>query len=81
MSLGQYMRSIGRNGPFGAGSQLASLSAPGDSFWKWSVIDPSALVLRLLRGLTVNLFSDTLTFAKGQEPPINGFWSITMQKS
>ena len=34
VSLGQYMRSIGRKGPFGAGSQLASLSAPGDSFWQ-----------------------------------------------
>jgi hypothetical protein len=31
VSLGQYMRSMGRNGPFGAGSQLDSLSAPGDS--------------------------------------------------
>ena len=33
-SFGQYIRSIGMNSPFGAGSQLASLSAPGDSFWK-----------------------------------------------
>lgn len=33
-SFGQYMRSIGRNAPFGAGSQLFSLSLPGDSFWK-----------------------------------------------
>src|SRR5690349_22108242 len=36
---------------------LLSLSAPGDSAWKYSVVDPSGLVLRLLRGLTVNLFS------------------------
>ena len=33
-SFGQYMRNIGMKSPFGAGSQLASLSLPGDSFWK-----------------------------------------------
>jgi hypothetical protein len=33
VSLGQYMRSISWNLPLGAGSQFASLSAPGDSFW------------------------------------------------
>src|SRR5882757_5480182 len=27
--------------PFGAGSQLASLSAPGDLFWMYSVNEPS----------------------------------------
>jgi len=27
--FGKYMRMTGRNGPFGAGSQFASLSAPG----------------------------------------------------
>jgi len=32
-SLGQYNRMAIQNGPFGAGSQLASLSLPGDSFW------------------------------------------------
>lgn len=31
--LGQYMRSMRMNLSFGAGSQLDSLSAPGDSFW------------------------------------------------
>jgi hypothetical protein len=31
--FGQYNRSTMTNGPFGAGSQLASLSAPGDAFW------------------------------------------------
>jgi hypothetical protein len=31
-SFGKYIRSIGRNSPFGAGSQLASLSAPGEVF-------------------------------------------------
>src|SRR5262245_9137831 len=51
------MRIIGMNSPLGAGSQLASLSLPGDSFWKYSVSDPSGLYLRLLRGLTVNLLS------------------------
>jgi len=34
LSFGQYMRSIGMNSPLGAGSQLASLFLPGDSFWK-----------------------------------------------
>jgi len=33
-SFGQYIRNIGMNAPFGAGSQLASLSEPGDTFWK-----------------------------------------------
>jgi len=32
-SLGQYMRNINWNFPVGAGSQFASLSAPGDLFW------------------------------------------------
>src|ERR1700720_4246619 len=34
-----------RNGPSGAGSQLVSLSAPGDLFWKYSVNPPSASFL------------------------------------
>ena len=34
VSSGQYMRSIRTNLPAGAGSQFASLSAPGDWFWK-----------------------------------------------
>jgi hypothetical protein len=56
-SFGQYMRNIGIKSPVGAGSQLASLSLPGDSFWKYNVREPSELYLSLLRGLTVNLFS------------------------
>jgi hypothetical protein len=32
-SLGQYIRIIRMNSPFGAGSQFTSLSLPGDSFW------------------------------------------------
>ncbi len=32
-SFGQYSRSIRMNLSFGAGSQLASLPLPGDSFW------------------------------------------------
>src|ERR1700722_6770412 len=31
--LGQYKRITTKNGPPGAGSQLASLSAPGESCW------------------------------------------------
>ncbi len=57
LSFGQYMRSIRRKSPFGAGSQFASMSLPGDSFWKYSVSEPSALYFGLLRRLTVNLFS------------------------
>ncbi len=34
VSFGQYILSIRMNSPFGAGSQLACLSAPGDAFWK-----------------------------------------------
>ena len=34
VSFGQYIRSIRTKSPFGAGSQFASLSAPGDSLWK-----------------------------------------------
>src|SRR3954451_1547082 len=55
--FGHYMRSIGRKSPAGAGSLLLSLSAPGESRWKYSVVEPSGLVLRLSRLLTVNLFS------------------------
>jgi hypothetical protein len=32
-SLGQYIRIIRMKSPSGAGSQLASLSLPGESFW------------------------------------------------
>src|SRR5262245_32074799 len=62
------MRIIGMNSPFGAGSQLDSLSLPGDSVWKYSVVDPSGFVFRLLRGLTVNLLS---LFGTNHQP-----WSI-----
>src|SRR5262249_30918353 len=34
VSLGQYMRNIRMNLPAGAGSQLDSLSDPGESFWR-----------------------------------------------
>jgi hypothetical protein len=33
-SFGRYIRSMGMNWLIGAGSQLASFSAPGDSLWK-----------------------------------------------
>ena len=33
-SFGQYIRIVSRNSPLGAGSQLATLSSPGDSCWK-----------------------------------------------
>src|SRR5438094_10216084 len=40
--FGQYRRITRYISPFGAGSQLASLSAPGESFWICSVREPSA---------------------------------------
>src|SRR5262245_6812473 len=51
LSLGQYIRSIKMNFPGGAGSQLDSLAAPGESFWIWRSTDPSALALRSCRAL------------------------------
>jgi hypothetical protein len=33
LSSGQYIRNMRMNLPAGAGSQFASLSAPGESFW------------------------------------------------
>ena len=55
--FGQYIRNIRMKLPFGAGSQFASLSAPGDVAWNSSVMEPSGLVVGLLRMLTVNLLS------------------------
>jgi hypothetical protein len=57
VSFGQYIRSIGMKSSAGEGNQLASLSLPGESFWKYRVIEPSGLGVRLSRGLTVNLLS------------------------
>jgi hypothetical protein len=57
LSFGQYMRIVRMKSPLGAGSQFASLSLPGDSFWKYRVNEPSALNVGLSRKLTVNLFS------------------------
>src|SRR5262249_45378915 len=51
LSLGQYIRSIKTNFPGGAGSQLDSLAAPGDSFWIYTSTDPSGLALRSCRAL------------------------------
>src|ERR1700721_1659511 len=44
-AFGQYKRKYIRNGPIGAGSQLASLSLPGFSFWISNVKPPSASCL------------------------------------
>src|SRR5262249_33986305 len=52
-SLGQYRRSISTNLPFGAGSQLDSLSLPGDSFCRYSVTEPSSFSFSLFRWLRV----------------------------
>ena len=55
--FGQYIRSIRMKSPFGAGSQLFSLSLPGDSFWNISVSEPSALNAGLFRMLAANRLS------------------------
>ena len=39
-------------GPFGAGSQLASLPAPGLSCWKYRSSDPSGLYVNGIQLLT-----------------------------
>src|SRR5262245_6510026 len=61
VSWGQYSRIISTNFSFGAGSQLASLSLPGDSFWINRSSEPSALYFKSLRGLTVYLSSGFAT--------------------
>ena len=43
------MRIVGWNSFFGAGSQFASLSAPGESAWTWMSSEPSALKFSLSR--------------------------------
>ena len=55
------MRMVKLNGPFGAGSQLASLFAPGLSFWKYKSNDPSGLYLKGIQLLTANRLSGFAT--------------------
>ena len=52
--FGAYMRMVKLNWLFGAGSQLASLSFPGLSFWKYRSSDPSPLYLNGIQLLTAN---------------------------
>ena len=49
-SRGQYRRSIRMNWSWGAGSQLDSLSLPGDSFWRYRSSEPSALYFQIVAG-------------------------------
>src|SRR5947199_10001655 len=44
--LGQYRRITRYISPFGAGNQLDSLSAPGESFWICNVREPSGFFFR-----------------------------------
>src|SRR5208283_191330 len=53
LSFGQYMRRIRMNRSAGAGSQLDSLSFPGDLCWMYRSTESSALVLNSLRELTL----------------------------
>src|SRR5262245_38019741 len=73
------------NGPFGAGSQFATLSFAGDSFWKYSVREPSALYVGLSRGLTVKRLSGLGTnhqpwsisyMVIDQKPLTGGVWPL-----
>ena len=45
------MRSIGRKGPLGAGSQLASLSLPGNSFLDIAIRARRAVIAGLAQGI------------------------------
>src|SRR5688500_11447320 len=51
-AVGAYRRIVRVKAPLGAGSQFASLSLPGLSFWKYSSSEPSALVLNGIQLLT-----------------------------
>src|SRR5690242_627794 len=79
--FGQYSRIIRMNLPRGAGSQLASLSLPGDAFCIRMSSDPSALNLNAFLGLTVYLFSGLSTkkylasyIVTDQKPFAGGVW-------
>src|ERR1700746_3726392 len=63
------------NGPFGAGSQLASLSPPGLSFWKYKSSDPSAPYLNGIQLLTANRLSGFATCKPSAS------YSVTDQKA
>ena len=65
VAFGQYILSIGTNGPLGVGNQLASLSFPGEWFWRYNVKEPSSANTKSFRGLTVNLFS---SFGTNHQP-------------
>src|ERR1700712_3314030 len=54
--FGAYMRMVRLNAPFGEGSQLASLSLPGFSFWKYRSSEPSASYLNGIQLLTAKRF-------------------------
>src|SRR5215471_10946930 len=69
------MRMVKLNAPFGAGSQLASLAAPGFSFWKYRSSDPSALYLNGIQLLTANRLSGFPTWKP------SGSYSVTDQKA
>jgi hypothetical protein len=51
--FGAQRRMVKLNGPFGVGSQLTSLSAPGLSLWKYKSSDPSAAYLNDIRVLSM----------------------------
>ena len=53
LSFGQYSRSIRTKRSAGAGSQFASLSAPGESCWRYRSTEPSGFVFSFSRWLSV----------------------------
>jgi hypothetical protein len=52
VSFGQYKRNIGMNFAFGAGSQLASLSLPGESACRYRSTEPASIAEPELPGGT-----------------------------
>jgi hypothetical protein len=76
VAVGQYILGISTNAPLGAGSQWASLSLPGDSFWTYNVNEPSSVYCKSFHGLTVNLFSSFGT----NHQPLSTSYMVSDQK-
>src|ERR1700760_928330 len=74
-SFGAYSRIVRLNGPFGAGSQFASLPGPGFSFWNQRSSDPSGLVWNGIQLLTAKRFSGFATWKPSES------YSVTDQNA
>src|SRR5215467_11087772 len=83
VSCGQYMRSIRTNLPSGAGSQLASISLPGESRWMRMSSEPSLLNFGSVRILAeyrlIGFFTkkySALYIVTDQKPLTGGVWPL-----